>query len=246
MSSATKEAAPATLGVRHALLVFAAPRSLFARVADTGSYGWALLTLLLLILLIGYAEVQTGLIDREVDVQTAQKLADLERNQGTLIDRVEFRDRMETIQKEGTFLKMMTRLGVIVATPAFFLASFLLIASYFYAIVALTGRKPEYHTLMSICVFAGFIELVGLGLKLVMMLYYRTTQVDTSLAVLAGKDAPKFLTALDPFHLWFWTLVGIGLVVTHQLSKKVAIASCAMLALGSIGVRIAIAYSSAA
>jgi len=237
MSSAAVHSKPTSLGVRHALLVVTAPRALFSRVGDTGAYGWALLTMLLLIVLIGYAKVQTGLIDREVDVQTEQKLEELERTQGTLIDRIEFRDRMEAIQKEGTFLKMMTRLGVIVATPVYFLSSFLLIASALYAVVALTGRKPEYHTLMGLCVYAGFIELIGLGLRLAMMMYYRTTQVDTSLASLVGQGEVKWLSAIDPFHLWFWILVGMGVVTTQQLSRRTAIVTCTVMAAGAIGLR---------
>ncbi len=41
------------LGVRHALLVFVSPRSLFDRVEDTGAYGRALMTLVLLVVLTG-------------------------------------------------------------------------------------------------------------------------------------------------------------------------------------------------
>lgn len=243
MTASTTESKPTSLGVRHALLMFTAPRSVFNRVADTGAYGSALLTLLLLIVLIGYAEVQTGLIDREVDVQTERKLEELEETQGQLVDRIEFRDRMDSIRKEGTFRKMMTRLGVIVALPTYSLASFLLIASVLYAIVALTGRKPEYQTLMSICVFAGFVEVTGYALRFAMVMYYRTTTVGTSLGSLARAGGPKFLAAIDPFHLWFWVLVAMGLMVTHQLSRRMAMASCAMMALGAVGVRVVAAYS---
>ena len=42
---------------------------------DTGAYGWTLVTLLGLVTLAGYAEVQTGLIDRTADQQTEVRLA---------------------------------------------------------------------------------------------------------------------------------------------------------------------------
>ena len=58
------------LGLRHALWVYSAPARLFRRVEDTGAYGWTLAVLLLLVTLIGYAQIQTGLIDRVVDRQT--------------------------------------------------------------------------------------------------------------------------------------------------------------------------------
>ena len=83
------------LSLRHAASVLVAPRSVFQLMEDTGAYGWALLTLLLLVLLIGYAEVQTGLIDNGVDRQTEKQLSELEESQAHLIERVELRTRME-------------------------------------------------------------------------------------------------------------------------------------------------------
>lgn len=237
------EQAKGALRLRHTLLVYTSPRSLFERVEDTGHYGLALVLLLGLVTLIGYAQIQTGLIDRVVDQQTEQALAALETSQGDLVDRVELRDGMETIRKQGEFNKTMTRLGRSVMLPVSYLASFLLIASVLYAAVALTGRKPEYHTLISICVYAGFLELVGLFVRLAMMLYYRTPEVETSLGFLAPMGEKSILFAIDPFRIWFWILVAIGVAVTHQLSRRMAIVTCTLLCLASIGMHAAIHYA---
>ena len=228
-----------TLGLRHVLLVYTSPRSLFSRVEDTGAYGMALVVLLALVTLIGYAQIQTGLIDRVVDQQTEQTLAELETTQGTLLDRIELRDRMDDVRKQGVFSKTVRRLGVVVFSPLYFLASFLLIASILYAAVALTGRKPEYHTLIALCVYAGFIELSAYALQLAMMLYYGTINVDTSLGMLADPGTPSVLSAIDPFRLWFWVLVGIGVVVTRQLSRTMAVVTCSLMCLLATGVRVA-------
>ncbi len=230
------------LGVHHALLIYSAPRRLFSRVEDTGAYGWALVALLVLLGLIGYAEVQTGLIDRNVDEQTEQALARLEASQADLVDRIELRDRMEDVRKQSEFNRLLARLGVIVFTPTWTLASFLFIASILYALVALTGRKPEYHTLMSICVYSGFIVLVGHMVRLAMVLYYRTANVDTSLGMLADPGKPTPFSAIDPFQIWFWVLVATGLIVTRQLSRRMAIVSCTLMGLVAIGVRLALIY----
>ena len=72
------------LGLRHAVQVLVAPRSVFERAEDTGAYGWALITLLVLVFLIGHAEVQTGLIDRDESVSRTV------RNRLELIFRVQF------------------------------------------------------------------------------------------------------------------------------------------------------------
>ena len=60
MSSVERPTQP--LSSHHALLVFTTPRSLFSRVEDTGAYGWSLVLLLGLAIIIGYVEVQSGLI----------------------------------------------------------------------------------------------------------------------------------------------------------------------------------------
>ncbi len=238
------------LGVRHALMVFVAPRALFNRVEDTGAYGWALVTLLGLVVLIGYAQVQTGLIDEVVEKQTQKQLEDLENTQLHLVDRMELKDRMEAIHKSAVFSKTITRLGVIVIRPVYLLASFMLIASIIYAMVALTGRKPEYHTLMSICVYAGFIELAAFVVQLAMMLYYRSTEVGTSLRDLAAL-APEVrwlapvLGGADPFRIWYWVLVAIGLAVTQQLSRRMAVVTCTLLCIVGIGVHVGMGFAGA-
>ena len=73
--------------------------------------------LLGLVVLLGYAHVQTGLIDRDVDLQTETQLAQLEEKQANLLDRVALRESMEGIRKQAVFTKVITRLAVIVAAP---------------------------------------------------------------------------------------------------------------------------------
>jgi len=232
------------LGLRHALAVYATPGRVFARVEDTSAYGWALVVLLVLVFLIGYTKVQTGLIDQVVDRQTARRLAELEESQAQLVDRMQLKDRLDGIRKQGEFTKTMSRLGAMAASPAYMLASFLLIASVLYAVVAMTGRKPEYHTLMSICVYAGFIDVAAYLLRLAMMFYYRRIDVDTSLAVLGTPGKPTVLAGIDPFQIWFWVLVAMGLVITHQLSRRMAVVTCVLLCLVGIGGRVAMAFAS--
>jgi hypothetical protein len=243
MGSIHAQLKPRELSVRHALMVFTSPRALFARVEDTGAYGWALVVLITLIILIGYAEVQTGLIERSIDQRTEAALAKIEESQAHLVDRVELRDTMEDVRKAGEFNKLLSKLGGIVFTPVYMLASLLLIASILYAAVALTGRKPEYHTLMSICVYAAFIELVGYGVRLAMVIYYRTTYVDTSLGLLAAPGEPSPLVAIDPFKIWFWVLVVLGLIVTRQLNRRIAVVSCVLMALVAAGTRVGMQYA---
>lgn len=231
------------LGLRHAFLAYAAPRSLFARVEDTGAYGMALVVLLGMMCLIGYAKVQTGLIDQTVDRKTEKRLLEIERAEGELRDRVALKERFDGVHKQAQFEKLIARLGSVVLGPMFMMGSFLLIASVLYAIVALTGRKPEYHTLMSICVYSGFIELLGAAIGLAMMWYYRSIEVGTNLGSLAPAGKTSVLAAVDPFYFWFWVLVAIGLTVTRQLSRRMAIVTCLILGMVGFGIRAAAQFA---
>lgn len=225
-----------SLGLRHVPWVIMAPGRLFGRVEDVGAYGWTLFVLLTLVTLVGVLEIQTGLIDRQVDQQTEEQLAQVEKTQGGLVDRVQLREAMDVVRKNGEFMKLLRRLGAVVLKPLYMLSAFLLISSLLYAAVALTGRKPEYHTLLTICVYSGWVVLLGYVLRLAMMLAYRTPHVDTSLAMVAGPGEAPYLAAVDPFRIWFWVLVATGLIVTQQLRRRVAIVCCVLMALlASVG-----------
>jgi len=78
---------------------------------------------------------------------------------------------------------------------------------------------------------------------LAMMWYYRTIDVGTTLAALAPPGKPSVLAAIDPFRIWFWVLVAIGLTVTRQLSRRMAIASCVFLGLVGFGIRAAAQFA---
>ena len=219
-----------TVGVRDIPLVLVSPRRLFARVEDVHAWGWPLVILLTTVTLIGYATVQTGLIDAEVDRGVMAKIDVIERQQRDVVERSQLRELYQQEYKLGEFLKLLARIQVIVAAPAKALAAILLIAAVLYGTVALTGRKPEWNTLLTICVFAGFIEVLRLLATLALLLHYRALEVDTSLALLAGlvarikgidptwvRASAGLLSAADPFRLWYWGVVALGLSVTAQL-----------------------------
>ena len=145
---------------------------------------------------------------------------------------------------------MLTRIQVVVAEPIRVLATILLISAVFYGAVALTGRKPEWHTLLSICVFASFVDLLSLLMQLGLKLRYATLDIDTSLALLArpfaqaeGADPMQVaalaggLSALEPFRIWFWLVVVVGLSATAQLRGWRAWAICLLCWLGAAGMR---------
>lgn len=245
-----------TVGVRDVPLALFAPRRVFARVEDVPAYGWSLVALLVLVTLVGYATVQTGLIDRQVDEQVAAAKARIDVEQRNVVERSELRELYASEEKQGEFTKMLTHMKVIVMEPARMLATVLLTGAVLYGMVALTGRKPEWHTLLTICVFAGFVDLLRLVFRLVLMVRHATLDVDTSAApavgLLLGRDAPpaqvipleQLATALDPFRIWFWAVVLTGLAVTSQLKGWRAWGICVLMWLGAAGLRSGMAAAS--
>lgn len=218
-----------TVGAMDIPLALLAPRRVFARVEDVPAYGWALVVLLAAVTVIGYATIETGLIDLEVERKVQQSITALEVDQLDVVERSALSKMIEEKRQEGEFLRLITRVQVVVANPAATLATVLLLSTVFYAVVALTGKKPEWHTLMTICVFAGFADVIGGVVRLLFMLRFRTLAVDTSLALAArlinteGEGAAMstaavsgLLSAVDPFRIWFWVIVACGLSVTSQ------------------------------
>ena len=229
------------MGVRDIPLVLFGPRRLFARVEDVSAWGWPLVILLTAVTLIGWATVQTGLIDREIDRQVNASIAVIDQAQRDVVERSALRELYKTEYEMGEFKKLLTRIQVIVAEPAKVLATVLLISAFLYGVVAVTGRKAEWNTLLTIGVFAGFADLLRLLVRLGLMLHYRTLDVYTSLApatrfmVSQEKPAPLqvaavsgLLSAVDPFLIWFWIVLALGLATTRQLRSWQAWTICSL------------------
>lgn len=227
-----------------------APGVVFAKVEDVPAYGWALVLLLVAMAGIGFATVETGLIDREVDRRVQESIALLEREQVDVVERSALSKMIEETRKGGEFLRLMARAQVVVARPLASLATVLLIPAMLYGIVALTGRKPEWHALITICVFASFTDVAADLVRLGLMVHFRTLEVDTSLSLLsrlmsteaegAAKNAAAVsgvLSALDPFRIWFWMVMIAGLKATAQLRGWKVWATCILFWLSATGVR---------
>ena len=245
-----------TVGVLDIPRVLFAPRGVFGRVEDVPAYAWALVLLLVSVTMLGYMLVETGLIDREVDIQVQRNIAALELEQLDVVERSALSDLIADKKKEGEFLRLIQRVRVIGVSPIGMLAVVLLIPSLFYGLVALTGKKPEWHTLVTICVFASFADLLGIIVRFGMRLQFRTLSVDTSLAPLMnfvqseGVSASQMnaamgglLSACDPFRIWFWLIMITGLTVTRQLRGWQAWCTCIFFWVAAAGARAAVVAS---
>jgi hypothetical protein len=152
----------------------------------------------------------------------------------------------------------MARMGAIVLEPVRTLAGVLLLSSFFYGLVALSGRKPEWHTLMTVIVFASFIDAARMLFELVLKLRCASLNVDTSAGAFfpliapglpmpkeAVDIAPAMLSGFDPFRLWYWIVVILGLGVTSQLRGWRGWIPCLLLWVGGAGLRTGLALTTA-
>lgn len=227
-----------TVGARDVPWVFVSPRRVFSKVEDVTAYGWPLVLLLTATALVGYAVVQTGLIDQQVYEQVAARKAELEQKQFDVVERSALNLMLAEEDKRGEFTRMVSRSWVVGWKPLASLLSILLASAILYGVVALTGRKPEWHTLMTICVFAGFVELAGSVFGLILMVSYGTLDVDLSARLLTPWLAREtgeaklsamvghLVSGINPFRIWFWIVVCIGLSVTSQLRGWRAWVTC--------------------
>lgn len=250
MSEAADDAHLRPVGARDIPGVLLWPRRVFARLEDVKSWGWPLVILLLVVTLVGLGIVETGLIDRSVDQVVAQRIAKIDQQQRDIVERSQLREEYEKQIKLGEFERFITRIRVVAAEPARVLTHVLVIAAVLYGAVALSGRKPEWNTLLTICVLATYTEVLRLLVQLGLMLQTASLNADTSLAPVVrlwfeGQTPEPTLVAvwmgllsgLDPFRLWFWVLIGTGLVTTAQLKSWRAWTVCVLGWLTGIGIR---------
>ncbi|RJP34100.1 MAG: hypothetical protein C4547_11315 [Phycisphaerales bacterium] len=240
-----------TVSVMDLPLVFLAPRRLFARVEDVCAYRFTGLFLLVCVTLIGWATVETGLVDRQADLLVRKQIADLEEEQRDVVERSELKRLIEERRKAGEFLKLMARIQTIGLAPVVTLASVLLICAALFGVVALSGKKPEWHTLLTVCTYSWFVDVLGRLVWLGLVLRHATLDVDLSLGALMRIVPPMasdpsgtqtaaiyaVLSALDPFHVWFWLLMGLGLHTTSQLRGWRLWVICVLLWLIGAGMR---------
>jgi len=215
------------------------PKRAFASVEDVARYGWPLAMLLALFALAGYATVQTGLIERDVEQRVQKRIAAVDEAQAHLGDRAALRDAYAEQRKAGEFERTILNMVAVIAAPLGLLATLLIIAAVLFAVVALTGHKAEWHTLMTIVVYAAAVDALALIVRFALMMHFQTLEVHTSLAPLVRLSfsdsgmQPQALgalmglaTAIDPFRVWFWILVVMGLRVTRQLMGWRAVLIC--------------------
>jgi hypothetical protein len=111
-----------------------------------------------------------------------------------------------------------------------------MLSAFLFLIVALRGGKPNFQVLLGVTTFASYVEVPRLIMQLVLTAQLHVSRVETSAAAFysraeVGLGNYLLLRRLDPFEVWYYVLVGLGLYHTGQLNRRWAIATVCVLAL---------------
>lgn len=213
------------------------PGSLFAHLPQVNRAAGALWLLLALHALQALLVLSTGVHDYEIARQTDHEMAREAERLPDEENSSELARNLEAIEKKGIFTQLVNRLALLVGGPLNVLTGVLTVAGCLYAVVALRGAtKADFALLAGVAVFAAYVEVPRLLLRLYLITELHASRVETSAA--AFVSAPHtplgvylLLRRLDPFDLWYWLLIGLGVYRTGQLPAGRAVLVTMVLAL---------------
>jgi hypothetical protein len=216
--------------------VFTSPAELFRRLPSANRVAAALVLLMVVHAAYGAALASTGVLDYEID-QAAEKACARQRERlgGTETDE-KLTAALDAVEKGAVFNKLLLRVGLIGGGPLGLAARLALLAGLLFTAAALGGGKPKYQLVLGITVFAAYVEVPKLLMRLVLVSQLQVGRVETSLAAFAtGPDVglPLYLLLrrLDPFDLWYYGLVALGIWKIGLLSRRSAVLVVGALAL---------------
>jgi hypothetical protein len=221
---------------RDVLAVFFRPRSLFQELPRTNRVASALILLMALYALYGLGMYATGVLNYEIDVQTQTQLSGLRQHPPAKDDAAKFTSALETIEKGSVFQKELSRVALLAGGPIQLCLSVSVLSAVVFLVVALRGGKPNFQVLLGVTTFAAYVEVPRLIMQLVLTAQLHVSRVETSAAAFfsradIGLGNYLLVRRLDPFEVWYYVLVGLGLYHTGQLKRRWAIVTACLLAL---------------
>jgi hypothetical protein len=216
--------------------LFLAPGRLFADLPRWNRSALALLVLMFLHVVYACAVLSTGVPDYEIGVASQKAINRVPEPNPVDNNADEINRQVTALEKEAAFNQLLTRVRWVAGGPVHVLFSVALVASLLFVVVALRGgAKPDFQLLAAVAVFAAYVEVPRMLVRLVLIAQLQALRVETSAAALidlrAGLVPFLLLRRLDPFEFWYWGLVCLGVWKTGQLSGRAALVTVALLAL---------------
>jgi hypothetical protein len=227
---------PGGLG-RDILHLYTRPGALFADLPRSNHLGGALLVLLLLYALYAGLLLSTGVPDYEIEAQAQKEISRAALQLKGEDNSEELARKVDGLEKQATFNRLFSRILLLLGGPVRLLLGVGVLASVLFLAVSFWGAaKPDFAQLAGVVVFASFALVPRLLLRLLLVSQLQVMRVETSAAALlpslrSGLGAYLLLRRLDPFEVWYWALVGLGLWKTGQMSGRRAAVAALLLAL---------------
>lgn len=225
--AASVPAAAGSLG-RDLCRLVTHPSALFSDLPRYNRSTGALGVLLALHVLYALALLGTGVIDYEIDAETQRQVARAAQRQEGEEKADQLLATLDTLEKGGAFQKVLARVLLGLGGPAGLLLGIGLVAGLLFVAVALQGGKPNFPVLAGVVIFASYVEVPRLLLRVALVAQLHASRVETSAAAFVvrpdvGLPAYVLLRRLDPFALWYWWLVGLGVWKAGQMRLRPAI-----------------------
>jgi hypothetical protein len=182
--------------------------------------------------------ISTGVLDYEIDRQAQKEASNLrEHFQASKDDEdsEKLTSKLDSGEKTAVFSKQLERVKLLLA-PLGLLIRLSTLAGILFMIIALRGGKPIFQLLFGIAVFAALVEIPKLICRLLLISQLQVSRVETSAAALirgserSGLWSYMALRRFDPFDIWFFILIAIGLYYTGQMKRRGAIVTTCLLA----------------
>lgn len=214
------------------------PSALFARLPIQNRFASAMLVIMLLHVLGALAIVGTGVYDYEIEVATERQIAQArvtyEGEEGQQLE-----SALQSLEKGAIFAKSLQRVLLVCDGPLRLTVTVTVFTAILFVFAAVASGKPNPPLLSGVVAYAWAVELARLALRVCLIARLGVSRVETSAAALLQPDPSNFLRylllrRLDPFDLWFWILIAMGLYHSGQMSKRAAWTSVVLLATGVI------------
>jgi hypothetical protein len=209
------------------IAILVMPSALFGILPRENRARQALTLFLLLHVLIGWGIILTAVREFEIGWVTQLALTVYGKEHEGDEDSAGVEIALDLISKTGEFQVAAERIKLLSFGAINLLWTACCTAGFSFVLVALTAGKPKFPTLFGIAVYASVVGVIKAALRMLLIAWLHRSSVET--AASAFVDRPDvtlpiylLLRRLDPFDLWWWCLIGVGLSRTGQCSRRAA------------------------
>jgi hypothetical protein len=220
---------------RDILSLYLRPTCLFRELPRTNRVAGALLLLMAVHALYGLGLISTGVVDYEIDVTTQKEISGVRQHPPGKEDAEKFTTALDTVEKGAIFQKQLTRVLLLAGGPLSLCLSVCVLSGCLFLVVALRGGKPNYQVLLGVTTFSAYVEVPRLLMRLLLIGQLHVSRVETSAAAFVSRPEVGLfpyllLRRLDPFEVWYYLLIGLGVYHAGQLRARSAAVAVGVLA----------------